>query len=248
MYRLPLHLRQGLGSSKAWSGQRTQPQGPAAGFAFPMLEQCSSPLQIQPCAYYSDKRPSFFGNILKNIQEEYSKSSEMQENLKKFREEAKKLEESEALKAARKKFENIEGQAIKDKSQNVFKDHISGLADKVKGTLDEVSKAEAVQKASKMGEGIKDKAGSAAKNIGSAAEELGKSNVFKAASTGAQSIKDEIESNSLGQYSSTARTKGEANDVILTYVTFALVTNLAKFHLANSCHRSPTGPKNNVTI
>lgn len=203
MYRIPLQLRQGL-AAQSWSGGHRS--GPAAAAtiqtpSLPMLEQPPS-FQIQSYAHYSDKRPSFFGNILKNIKDEYSKNTDMQENLKKFREEAQKLEESEALKAARKKFENIEGQAIKDKGQSVFKEHISGLADKVKGTLDEVSKAEAVQKASKMGEEIRGKAGSAAKNIGSKAEELGKSNVFKAASTGAQTLKDEIESNSLGKPSS----------------------------------------------
>ena len=43
----------------------------------------------------------------------------MKESLQKFREEAKKLEESEALKEARRKFQNIEGESAK--SSNVFK-------------------------------------------------------------------------------------------------------------------------------
>ena len=54
----------------------------------------------------------------------------MQESLKKFREEAKKLEESEALKEARRKFESIEGTASKTDS-SVFKEHMKGVADKV---------------------------------------------------------------------------------------------------------------------
>ena len=58
-------------------------------------------LSDQPYSTDGGKRPSFFGNILKNLKDEYSKSSEMQDSLKKFREEAKKLEESEALKEAR---------------------------------------------------------------------------------------------------------------------------------------------------
>lgn len=57
----------------------------------------------------SNKRPSFFGNILENIKQEYSKNQELQESLKKFREDAKKLEESKELRDARKKFETIEG-------------------------------------------------------------------------------------------------------------------------------------------
>jgi len=56
-----------------------------------------------------DRRPSFLGNILSNIKQEFEKNKDMQDNLKKFREEAQKLEESEALKDARRKFENTEG-------------------------------------------------------------------------------------------------------------------------------------------
>ena len=52
-----------------------------------------------------------------------------QESLKKFREEAKKLEESEALKEARRKFESIEGTASKTDT-GVFKEHMKGVADK----------------------------------------------------------------------------------------------------------------------
>ena len=87
--------------------------------------------------YSSQNRPSFFGNILSNIKKEYEKNKDMQESLKKFREEAKKLEESEAIKEARKKFESIEGEA----SKNAFKDQFSGIASKVKESLDEVSVA-----------------------------------------------------------------------------------------------------------
>ena len=43
----------------------------------------------------------------------------MKDSLEKFREEAKKLEESDALKEARRKFQNIEGES--SKSSNVLK-------------------------------------------------------------------------------------------------------------------------------
>ena len=61
----------------------------------------------------------FFESFVKNIQDEYSKSKEMKDSLEKFREEAKKLEESDALKEARRKFQNIEGES--SKSSNVLK-------------------------------------------------------------------------------------------------------------------------------
>lgn len=156
--------------------------------------------QMTQVAHYSaDKRPSFFGNILKNIKEEYSKSSEMQDSLKKFREEAKKLEDSEALKEARRKFESIEG-TTKDsaKDGSVFKDHMKGVANKVKGTIEEVSKTDAAKKASQFTETLGKRAEDAAKVVGEAAENIGKSGAFKVATTTADSIKQEIEGHGLG--------------------------------------------------
>lgn len=49
-------------------------------------------------------RKGFLGEFLDNLKQELSKNKEMKENIKKFREEAKKLEESEALKQARRKY------------------------------------------------------------------------------------------------------------------------------------------------
>jgi import inner membrane translocase subunit TIM44 len=50
--------------------------------------------------------PGFFGKLFENIKEEYNKSKEMKESLKKFREDAEKLEQSDALKQARYFFFN----------------------------------------------------------------------------------------------------------------------------------------------
>ena len=61
----------------------------------------------QKFRFYSNQRPEkqgFFGKVFENIKQEMSKNKEMKESLKKFREEAQKLEESDALKKARHKF------------------------------------------------------------------------------------------------------------------------------------------------
>lgn len=145
---------------------------------------------LQVAFYSEQKRPSFFGNILKNIKDEYSKNKEMQESLRKFREDAQKLEESEALKEARRKFQSIEGQA--EKGKGAFKEHMSGLADKVKDTLDEVSKEEALKRASEIAQEIGKKAEGAAKVVST-------SDAFKAVSSSAAQLKEELESNSLGR-------------------------------------------------
>lgn len=49
-------------------------------------------------------RKGFLGEFLDNIKQELSKNKEMKESIKKFREEAQKLEESDALKQARRKY------------------------------------------------------------------------------------------------------------------------------------------------
>ena len=49
-------------------------------------------------------RKSFIGSLIDNIKEEVNKNKDMKDSIKKFREEAKKLEQSQALQDARKKY------------------------------------------------------------------------------------------------------------------------------------------------
>jgi len=53
----------------------------------------------------------------------------MKESLKKFREEAQKLEQSEALRTARQKFHAVESEA--NKSSEVIKEKLDTLKEKV---------------------------------------------------------------------------------------------------------------------
>ena len=93
----------------------------------PLLKNCEilyrpsfpHPALVNHYATDPNRRPGFFESLLDNLKQEYSKSKEMKESLEKFREEAKKLEESDALKEARRKFMNIEGETAK--SKNVFR-------------------------------------------------------------------------------------------------------------------------------
>lgn len=63
-------------------------------------------LLLIQCRYYSKevRKTSFFSRLYDNLREEMAKNKEMKESLKKFRDEAEKLEQSDALKAARQKF------------------------------------------------------------------------------------------------------------------------------------------------
>lgn len=75
------------------------------------------------------RRPSFFSQFLENIKQEMKKNKEMKESLKKFREEAEKLEQSDALKSARQKFQAVESEATK--SSEVLKEKLDSLKEKV---------------------------------------------------------------------------------------------------------------------
>lgn len=72
----------------------------------------------------------------------------MKENIKKFREEAQKLENSEALQAARKKFHAVESEA--SKSSEVLKETLEGIKGRMGHVLEEASKTDIVKKAGKL--------------------------------------------------------------------------------------------------
>lgn len=52
----------------------------------------------------SQQRKGFLGGFFDNLKDEFNKNKEMKDTIKKFREEAKKLEQSDALKQARDKY------------------------------------------------------------------------------------------------------------------------------------------------
>jgi import inner membrane translocase subunit TIM44 len=155
-------------------------------------------LHCHACRYSTEpgKRPSFFGNLLDNIRQEYSKNKEMQDSLAKFREEAKRLEESEALREARRKFQNIEGESTK--SGGAIKEQFSGLTSKIKESVEDLSKHEALKKASEFTESLGKTTARASETLGKAAENISKTNAFQTASSAASTLKEELEGQTLG--------------------------------------------------
>jgi len=102
--------------------------------------------------YSTGRRQGFFSQFIDNIKQEYDKNKEMKENLKKFREEAEKLEQSDALKNARQKFYSVESEA--SKSSEVLKEKLGSVKDKLGDVMEEVGKTDIAKKASKMGEDL----------------------------------------------------------------------------------------------
>ncbi|XP_020780353.1 mitochondrial import inner membrane translocase subunit TIM44 isoform X1 [Boleophthalmus pectinirostris] len=156
-----------------------------------LQESESALLQIR---YFSADRgggrKGFLGELLDNIKQELNKNKEMKENIKKFREEAKKLEESDALKQARRKYKTIESETVK--TSEVLKKKLENLTETVKEGLEEVSRTEIGKK---IKEGVEEAAKTAktsAETVSKSGEKLGKTSAFQAISQSVESMKKEI--------------------------------------------------------
>lgn len=115
----------------------------------------------------------------------------MKESLKKFKEEADKLEQSDALKAARQKFETVEKEA--SKSSDILKEKLTTIKDKVQGVIDETGKTEIAKKAGKLTEEIS----KTAYTIGEKAQEIGKTGAFQSISKATEAVKKEMDTSSI---------------------------------------------------
>lgn len=73
----------------------------------------------------------------------------MSESIKKFRAEAQKLEQSDALKTARQKFNTVESEATK--GSEALSEKLESIKDKVQDVLSDASKSELGRKATKFG-------------------------------------------------------------------------------------------------
>ncbi|KAL0966640.1 hypothetical protein UPYG_G00297760 [Umbra pygmaea] len=143
-------------------------------------------------------RKGFFGEFVDNLRQEFGKNSEMKENIKRFREEAKRLEESDALQQARRKFKSIESETVK--TSEVFKKTLGSLSETVKESLEEVTRSDLGKK---IQEGVAEAAKTArhsAESVSKGGEKLGAASAFRAISQGMESVKREIDVGDDGTY------------------------------------------------
>ncbi|XP_008431898.1 mitochondrial import inner membrane translocase subunit TIM44-like [Poecilia reticulata] len=152
---------------------------------------------------YSSGRKGFLGEFVDSLRQEFSKNQEMKDNIKKFREEAKKLEESDALQQARRKYKSIEAETVK--TSEVFKKTFGSLSDTVKEGLEEVTRTDIGKK---IKEGVEEAARTAmhsAESVSKGGEKLGRTSAFKAISQGVESMKKEIDVGDAGPYRAPAQ-------------------------------------------
>uniref|UniRef100_A0A665UXI8 Mitochondrial import inner membrane translocase subunit TIM44 n=1 Tax=Echeneis naucrates TaxID=173247 RepID=A0A665UXI8_ECHNA len=146
---------------------------------------------------YASGRKGFLGEFVDNLRQEFSKNQEMKENIKKFREEAKRLEESDALQQARKKYKSIEAETVK--TSEVLKKTLGSLSETVK----EVSEVTRTDIGKKIKEGVEEAARTAmhsAESVSKGGEKLGRTSAFKAISQGMATMKKEIDVGDAGPY------------------------------------------------
>uniref|UniRef100_A0A8P4FVR4 Mitochondrial import inner membrane translocase subunit TIM44 n=1 Tax=Dicentrarchus labrax TaxID=13489 RepID=A0A8P4FVR4_DICLA len=147
---------------------------------------------------YASGRKGFLGEFVDTLRQEFSKNQEMKDNIKKFREEAKRLEESDALQQARRKYKTIEAETVK--TSEVFKKTFGSLSDTVKEGLEEVSRTDIGKK---IKEGVEEAARTAmhsAESVSKGGEKLGRTGAFKAISQSVETMKKEIDVGDAGPY------------------------------------------------
>ncbi|XP_022207675.2 mitochondrial import inner membrane translocase subunit TIM44 [Nilaparvata lugens] len=123
------------------------------------------------------------------------KNKEMKENLKRFREERQKLEESDALQKAREKYQTVESEA--SRSSEVIKEKFGTIREKVTNVIEEAGKTEIAKKAGQLKEGLGKTARDAADTISERGQQIGKTGAFQTISQTAAAVKEEIDYNSL---------------------------------------------------
>uniref|UniRef100_A0A673XSC6 Mitochondrial import inner membrane translocase subunit TIM44 n=1 Tax=Salmo trutta TaxID=8032 RepID=A0A673XSC6_SALTR len=165
-------------------------------------QQCVRSLLVSSPSYFECSacgNHASLGGFLDNLKQELSKNKEMKENIKKFREEAKKLEESEALNQARRKYKTIESETVK--TSEVLKKKLGTFSETVKEGLKEVSCTDIGKKIKEGMEEAAKAANTSAESVSKSGGKLGKTGAFRAISQGMESVKKEIDDlNQSGPY------------------------------------------------
>ncbi|CAG2102604.1 unnamed protein product [Medioppia subpectinata] len=152
--------------------------------------QCLHNSNIRCYASQSPQQKGFIGKLIDNIKQEMSKNKEMKESLKKFREEAQKLEDSEALQKARHKYQSIESETAKSGQQ--FKEHLESIKDKISKGIEDAQKTEIGKKGIEMTDELQKQAKSAAEAFTKQTEQLSQSDAFKTVSQTVKAVGEEI--------------------------------------------------------
>ncbi|KAI0231913.1 Mitochondrial import inner membrane translocase subunit TIM44 [Lamellibrachia satsuma] len=143
------------------------------------------------------QKAGFLKQLVDNIKNEMTKNKEMKDSLQKFREEADKLEQTEALQKAREKYQTIEAETTKgsDAAMKTF----SVFQEKLKETLEEAEKTELAKKGKEFTDELSKTARQAARKISEQSEHLSQTTVYRTMSEGMKAVKTEIDETALSR-------------------------------------------------
>ncbi|KAJ1365680.1 hypothetical protein KIN20_026090 [Parelaphostrongylus tenuis] len=117
------------------------------------------------------QRKGFLGNLIDNVKEELEKNKELQEHQRQLRKRMEELNDSEALRDARRKFELVEKETLK--SSQIVKAKLEELTDQLSKMIKEVQKTEAGKKITAAGTEALKQARLAAEHVEKIAEKVG---------------------------------------------------------------------------
>jgi len=143
----------------------------------PMMSCANNPVQVQQQRQFQQppKQPKkgMFGQLIEEIRDGVSKNKELQENLKKFKEEKSKMDEADSLKDMKDRLSRVN--QVKDAASP----YIDKLGDKVKDTsktfeklVKDATESDVAKKGQEVSEGIAKSAAAAAAAAKAAAEKL----------------------------------------------------------------------------
>lgn len=134
---------------------------------------------------YSQRQKGFFGGIVDNLKEEFNKNKELKDSVKKFREEAQKLEQSDALKEARNKYKEFGSET--GKGGQVLKEKFGAFGEALR-------ESEFTKKASEFQSELYKEANKAAENISKTAGDLSQTDVYRNVSKNVQNVGKAVDS------------------------------------------------------
>lgn len=143
------------------------------------------------------RKENFLSQLINSIKQDFSKNEEMKESLRKFRADAEKLEQSDALKKARQKYKALESET--NRSSQILKQKLDELKEKLQETLTEAQKTELAKRASQLTEELAKSAKGAAETMSEKSHQLGQKAAIKSIAEGVKAVKEEINESTLAK-------------------------------------------------
>ncbi|KRZ72005.1 Mitochondrial import inner membrane translocase subunit TIM44, partial [Trichinella papuae] len=141
--------------------------------------------------YSNQNDRGFIAGLINSIKGELARNKELKENLAKLKAESERLEQSEALRKARQKFELIEKETMK--SSEYLRVKIAELQEQMKLKLNEAKKMEFAQKGIEVGASAVKSAKEAANVLGKSMDSLSQTRTFQAIASKAKIVKEEFD-------------------------------------------------------